>query len=101
MNIAKNIEAILVATLAVISLTGVATAAARTGHHSAVPPLTAMASSLTTMATIMTTTNTMATSMTPDTDAPGALQELPAQAGAMTVVTVSAKRLSAAEKAAL
>lgn len=69
MNISKNMEAILVAAIALASVTGAASAGARAHQHAP------------TRSTV--------------------LQHLPAQTGAMTVVTVSAKRLTAAEKAAL
>ena len=65
MNIAKNMEAIFLAAVAVIGVTGLATAATPL-KHSAPAPIAAKA-----------------------------------EAKAMPVVTVTAKRLSAAEKAAL
>jgi hypothetical protein len=61
MNIAKNMEVIFVAVLALVSVTGLATASAR---------------------------------------APAAITATVATDGAMPVVTVSARRMSAAEKAA-
>ena len=85
MNIAKHMEAILVATLAVVSLTGVASAGVRahqTGVESA--PIARV---------------TLHTSVAMNT--PAALRAQTVQERGMTVVVVSAKRLSAAEKAAL
>ena len=75
MNIAKNMEAIFVAAILVAGATTFATAAAPATRAAA--PMTATVSS------------------------PAAKLVAQADTGAMQVVTISAKRLSAAEKAAL
>lgn len=69
MNITKNMEAILVVTIALASVTGAASAGARAHHYA---PARASVQ-----------------------------QQVSVESGAMTVVTISAKRLTAAEKAAL
>ena len=72
MNIAKSMEAVLIVSIALISVTGLATAGAR-GHQQAA------------------TVQQLNASVTPAA----------APQAAMTVVTISAKRLTSAEKAAL
>ena len=72
MNIAKNMEAVLVVAIALISVTGLATAGARTQQQAAAVQQQSQRAAV-----------------------------VAAPQASMTVVTISARRLTSAEKAAL
>ena len=79
MNIAKNMEAVLVVTIALISVTGLATAGARSHQNTVASQQAATAQQL----------------------SQSAVKAAAAPQAGMTVVTISSKRLTRAEIAAL